>query len=107
MDLALKFQPFLALLFAVGFVLVYSIYGKWWKTAIGRHMVGFMGGCAVLLFLALIVRLVPELQDNVQLKFWGWNVVIALFAWRFWVAVSVFITKNFSDIRDMEEEDTE
>lgn len=93
------------MLFTVGFITIYSIYGKWWKTSIGRHMVGFMGGCAVLFFLAILVRVFPELSGNTQLRFWSWNAVIALFAWRFVVALQVWILKNQGDLQKMEEEE--
>lgn len=100
-----KYQPAIALAFALGFIAIYSLYGKWWKTAIGRHMIGFMCGCAVVLFLAILVRFMPGLRQNIELRFWAWNIVIALFAWRFWVAVQVWIFRNQTDLKKIESED--
>lgn len=104
MELALKIQPLVALLFAVGFIIIYSTYGKWWRTSIGRHMIGFMAGCSIVLFLAILSRFFPWMRESNALRFWAWNIVIGLFGWRFWVAVSVFVTKKFSDLRDIEDE---
>jgi hypothetical protein len=105
MEEVLNLQPLIAFVFAVGFIGVYSAYGKWWKTSIGRHMIGFMAGCVVVLSLAILVRLFPELRGNVQLRFWAWNLVIGLFAWRFWVAVQVWILKNQSDLQRIRDDE--
>lgn len=106
-DHALKYQPLLALFFTVGFMVIYASKNKWWKYAMGRHMMGFMAGAAIVLTVGVIVRLVPTLDNIKQIRFWSWNLVIAIFAWRFWVAVQVWILKNFSDLKRIHEEDPE
>jgi hypothetical protein len=107
MDLALTLQPLVALVFAIGFIAIYSLYGKWWKTSIGRHMIGFMAGCAVVLTLAILSRFFPWMRESDQLRFWAWNIVISLFAWRFWVAAQVWLLRNQRDLRRIREDEEE
>lgn len=100
----MKFQPVVAAIFALGFVLIYAFKGKWWKSAIGRHMMAFMAGVFLVLLIGITVRFFPDLQNIKQIRFWSWNIVILLMAWRFWIAFQVFILRNYSDFA---EEDVE
>lgn len=102
LDLALKLQPIFAAAFALGFVLIYAFKGKWWKSAIGRHMMTFMAGVLVVLLIGVTVRFFPNLENIKQVRFWSWNIVILLMGWRFWLAFQVFILKNYSDFAEQD-----
>lgn len=102
LDVALKLQPVVAAAFALGFVLIYAFKGKWWKSAIGRHMMGFMAGVLLILCIGVTVRFFPDLENIRQIRFWSWNIVIALMAWRFWLAFQVFILRNYADFAEQD-----
>lgn len=64
------------------FVVLYQFRAKWWTSAIGRHMMAFMGGLEVLLLLALTSLFWPHMPGRPYLRAVSWFVVFFLFAWR-------------------------
>jgi len=103
-DLVLKLQPVVAATFALGFVLIYAFRGRWWKSAIGRHMMAFMIGVLVILAVGVLVRFFPDLENIKWIRFWCWNLIIVIMGWRFWLAFRVFVLKNYPDFADQDAE---
>jgi hypothetical protein len=93
-DLIIKLQPVIAAGGALSFVVIYLLYSKWWKSAMGRHMMSFMAGCFVVLVLAIFIRFFPHSYIQ-PARMIGWSIVIFIMWWRAWVAFKVLVLKRY------------
>lgn len=101
-DLILKLEPVLAAGGALAFVVIYLLYSKWWRSAMGRHMMSFMGGCLVVLVLAIITRFFPVISKVWEVRFGAWLIVIFIMWWRAWIAFRIFVLKKYDTLRGEE-----
>lgn len=94
-DKLLQVAPIAAGLGALTFVVVYQVYGKWWVSEMGRHLMSFMLGCFVVLGIAVLVRFDPHLPHIKAVKIGAWSIVTFLMWWRAVVAIRVLILKKY------------
>ena len=71
------------------FVVVYHLRTRWWKSAIGRHMMSFMAGLTAIIALALISNFYPEMPGRALLRILCWTLIPALFGWRLVILLRV------------------
>lgn len=100
LDMALRIQPSVAILPVLGFVITYAWKGQFWKTPIGRYMMGFMVGILIVLLTSIILRFFPNWHYRKFVGFICWNIVIGIMSWSFVTIFRVLVLKNYTQGRD-------
>ncbi len=81
---------------ALSFVVLYGALAPWWKTAIGRHMMAFMGVLAGILLYGTIV---PLLGLSPVERLWSRVVAFILFGGVVWWRVGLLLAVQIENLR--------
>jgi FlaA1/EpsC-like NDP-sugar epimerase len=82
-------EVIVSLVASLGFMVRYHFVGRWWKSAIGRHMMSFMTGMTSIMLLAVVVLLFPGVQYRQELRLFCWTLLAFLFVWRFIIILRI------------------
>lgn len=63
------------------FVILYQIRVKWWRTAIGRMLMSFIGSLECILLLTVLSVFWPDMPGRPYLRVVVWAIIIASFTY--------------------------
>jgi len=97
--LGIRFAPLVAIVPVLGFIVIYQWKGKWWKTPIGRYMMGSMIGWCIVIGLTIMFTFFRHIPYALQIGFAAWMIIIAIKFWSFIVMFRSMVMKNYEEQR--------
>lgn len=101
----LKIAPILAIIPVLGFIVVYQWRGKWWKSAIGRYMMGSMVAWCFVIGFTILVQFARHIPYLLEFGVLAWATIIAIKLWSFVVIFRSMVLHNYDEQEVSEREE--
>lgn len=103
--LAMRYAPIAAIIPVLGFIVVYQAKGKWWKTPIGRYMMGSMIGWCFVIGITILFTFFRTLPGAIWIGASAWVVIITIKTWSFIVIFRSMVMKNYQEQKEIRDQD--
>lgn len=90
---------------ALLFVVVYASTQPWWRSSVGRHLMSFMGVCAVVLSLVIVQSFAGrDYPGHLYVRAAAWIAINIIFWWRLVVLLKVVKRRYPDPVRELDAE---